>query len=154
MLGLSVELDRTEAGVLRLLQEDGRMSFVEMAERLGVAEATVRRKYNRLVSEGIVRVAAITDAGAVGYRTAVFIGLKVRPSAMADVVRHLENHRNVRYIAATTGPYDLIIEAIFRDNDEMTQFVMQELGTLDGILDSNTSMLLRIFKQPHEWRYV
>lgn len=151
---MSTDLDPTETGVLRLLQEDGRMSFVEMADRLGVAEATVRRKFYRLVNEGVVRVAAMTNAQAVGFQTAVFIGLKVRPNSLASVVQYLEASRNVRYIAATTGPYDLIIEAIFRDNDEMTQFVLQELGQLEGVIDSNTSMLLRIFKQPHEWRYV
>lgn len=151
---MSVELDRIEAGVLRLLQEDGRMSFVEMADRLGVAEATVRRKFYRLVSDGIVRITAVTDAAAVGFRTAAFIGLKVRPDAVAGVVDFCQASDNVRYVAASTGPYDLVIEAVFRDNEELTRFILHELGRLEGVIDSHTSILLQIFKQSHEWRCV
>lgn len=130
------------------------MSFVEMADRLGVAEATVRRKYYRLVNDGIVRVTALTNADVVGFRTAIFVGLKVRPASLTDVARHLQASGNVRYIAATAGPYDLVLEAIFRDNEEMTRFVLQELGGLDGVVDINTSLVLQTFKQSQEWRYV
>lgn len=122
------------------------MSFVDMAERLGVAEATVRRKYYRLVNAGVIRVTAVTDPSALGFRTPAMIGLKVRPRQLDVILERLRQMPNVRYVAATTGEYDLIIEGVFRDNQELSSFVLHDLGRLDGIIDTNTSLLLRIFK--------
>ncbi len=56
-----VVLDKTEREIIKLLQKDGRMSFVDMAEQIGVTEGTIRRKFYRLLEEGVIKIAAVTD---------------------------------------------------------------------------------------------
>ena len=146
-----VELDKTEREMIKILQRDGRASFVDMAKEIGVTEGTVRRKYSRLVEDGILHVAAIADPFKVGFETPAFIGINVETRNIESVMEQIARLPRVQYVAAATGQYDIIVQAYFASNQELSRFIIEDLCQIEGIKDSNTSLLLKIHKQSFSW---
>lgn len=144
-------LDATEREMVELLQEDGRLSVAELARALRVTEVTARRKLKRLLADGIIRVVATVDPFDVGYETPVIIGLKVQRGMLDSVASALSRFPQVRYVGASTGRVDLIIEVVTRTNQDLAEFLMNELQAIDGITDSETNLIVRIYKQTWHW---
>jgi Lrp/AsnC family transcriptional regulator for asnA, asnC and gidA len=144
-------IDATERRMIELLQQDGRLTVTQMARNLGVTEVTARRKLKRLLADGIVRVVATVDPFDVGYETPVIIGLKVERGKLDDVAERLSALPQVRYIGASTGRVDLIIEVVTRTNQDLADFLLNQLAAIDGISDSETNLIVRIYKQSWDW---
>ena len=145
------KLDATERGMVELLQQDGRLTITQLARTLGVTEVTARRKLKRLMGDGIIRVVATVDPFDVGYETPVIIGLKVAPRPAGGRGGAAEPLPQVRYVGASTGRVDLIIEVVTRTNQDLADFLLNELGQVEGIMDSETNLIVRIYKQSWDW---
>lgn len=137
--------------MVELLQEDGRLTITSLAKSLGVTELTARRKLRRLLGDGIIQVVATVDPFDVGYETPVIIGLKVQRGKLDKVAKRLADLPQIRYIGASTGRVDLIIEVVVKTNQDLADFLMDELGSIDGIVDSETNLIVRIYKQTWSW---
>lgn len=137
--------------MVELLQEDGRLTVTSLAKSLGVTELTARRKLRRLLGDGIIQVVATVDPFDVGYETPVIIGLKVQRGKLDMVAKRMADLPQVRYIGASTGRVDLIIEVVVKTNQDLAAFLMDELGSIDGIVDSETNLIVRIYKQTWSW---
>jgi len=137
--------------MVELLQEDGRLTVAQLARDLGVTEVTARRKLKRLLSDEIIRVVATVDPFDVGYETPVIIGLKVQRSRLEEVAARLSALPQVRYVGASTGRVDLLIEVVTRTNQDLAAFLMNDLAEIDGITDSETNLIVRIYKQSWDW---
>jgi Lrp/AsnC family transcriptional regulator for asnA, asnC and gidA len=144
-------LDSTERRMVELLQEDGRLSVAELARELNVTEVTARRKLKRLLADGVIRVVATVDPFDVGYEAPVIIGLKVERGKLDAVASAVSRYPQVRYVGASTGRVDLIVEIVTRTNQDLADFLMNELQTIDGITDSETNLIMRIYKQTWHW---
>ena len=145
-----VKLDKTEQQIIKLLQSDGRMSFVDMAEKIGVTEGTVRRKFYRLLEEGIINIGATSDPFLIGFKTPAIIGLNVETARVRDVAAELAKLPRIRQLVLTTGIFDIIVVGYFSSNQELAEFVSGELARIDGITDTNTSVVLEIYKDSFE----
>lgn len=145
-----VVLDKTEREIVKLLQRDGRMSFVDMAEHIGVTEGTIRRKFYRLLDEGIIKIAAVTNPFEVGFNAPAIIGLNVDQSRIGDIVEKLTALPHVHQVVMTTGIYDIIVYAFFADNRELAEFLLEDLSKIEGITNTQTSLVLQIYKQDFE----
>jgi Lrp/AsnC family transcriptional regulator for asnA, asnC and gidA len=144
-------LDAAERRIVELLQEDGRLTVTSLARSVGISQLTARRKLRRLLGDGIIQVVATVDPFDVGYETPVIIGLKVQRSKLDKVARRLSDLPQVRYVGASTGRVDLIVEVVVRTNQDLADFLMNELGTMDGVVDSETNLIVRIYKQSWSW---
>ena len=146
-----VALDQTEKKIVQLLQRDGRMSFVDMAASIGVTEGTVRRKYYRLVNEGLLHIVGIAEPLKMGLNSLAIIGLSVEPGKLEDVAREVSALGEVKYVAVTTGSSDIIMQAYFRNNDDLSFFLINRLTKIDGVTEVNTSLILGVYKQAFDW---
>lgn len=146
-----VALDQTEKRIVQLLQRDGRMSFVDMAANIGVTEGTVRRKYYRLVNEGLLHIVGIAEPFKVGFNSLAIIGLRVEPSKLDEVAKEVSALDEVKYVAVTTGDSDIMMQAYFRNNDDLSTFLITRLTKIDGVIEINTSLILGVFKQTFDW---
>jgi Lrp/AsnC family transcriptional regulator, regulator for asnA, asnC and gidA len=144
-------LDATERRMVEMLQQDGRLSVSELARSLSVSEVTARRKLKGLLGAGIIRVVATVDPFDVGYETPVIIGLKVVRSQLDEIAERLSQLPQVRYVGASTGRVDLIVEVVTRTNQDLAAFLLDELAQIDGITDSETNLIVRIYKQSWDW---
>ena len=146
-----VDLDRIERMMIALLQKDGRLGVQALARKLGVSDVTARRKLRRLLGEQIVQIVAAVDPFQVGFESPVIIGLKIDRARIDEIAMKLCKHPSIRYVAAATGNADLLIEVVAASNHELAEFVLVYLASLEGILDTDTSLILRIYKQTWNW---
>lgn len=144
-------VDRVERQIVLLLQQNGRMSYVEMAESIGVAEGTVRRKLHRLLDEGVIKVAAVASPFAIGFDTPAIITIKAETGRVRHVAEQLARLPGVRFIALATGTFDIIMEGYWKNNQELSGFLIEELAKVDGIREFSTSLVLDIMKQAYDW---
>lgn len=142
-------LDLTDRCIIALLQVDGRLSHTEIARRLGIPEATVRRRMKRLLDERAIRIVAQPEPFKTGFSVRTIIGLKVQPGRVMEAIAALRPLQQVRYIGVTAGTYDIVVETIFQDNKELRDFLLETLGQTPGLVSSETSYLLDIAK----WAY-
>lgn len=144
-------MDMQTLDLIRILQKDGRVPFVEAAEKLGVAEGTVRRKYARLVESGVLKVAGVVEPTAIGYGSPAIIGIKVMANQLDHVVEQLCALKRIRYVAATTGAYDVIVMAYLKDTAELYELISKRLTRIEGVASLETLVVLKTFKQSYDW---
>lgn len=140
-----------ERRLITLLQADGRATIRELSQKTGVTEVTVRRKLRHLLGEGVVQIVAAVDPFDIGYESPVIIGLRVERSRVDDVAQKVCEHPSVRYVAAATGNYDLIVEVIAKSNHDLSRFLLEFLNMIPGVQSTDTSLILKIYKQSWEW---
>ena len=145
------ELDAVDLEIIDYLQQDGRMTFVTMAEALGITESTVRRRVTSILDSGILKVAAILSPARVGFTTVAMIGIKVERPRINDVINTLANMTSVRYLALSTGKYDLIIEVVQESNENLLDFLVETLEDIPGIVRTDTHLLLKLSKETYNW---
>ncbi|HYM67907.1 MAG TPA: Lrp/AsnC family transcriptional regulator [Patescibacteria group bacterium] len=146
-----VDLDRVERMMIALLQKDGRLGIQALARKLGVSDVTARRKLRRLLKDEIVQIVAAVDPFQVGFESPVIIGLKIDRSRIDEIATKLCEHPSIRFVAAATGKVDLLVEVVAVSNHELAEFVLGYLASIEGILDTETSLVLRINKQTWNW---
>src|SRR5438067_966880 len=123
------QVDELDRRIIEALQENGRESFRRIATRLGVSEATVRARYARLTSEGIVQVVAVTNPLGLGFDQAL-VGVKTSgpPGAVADEIARWPD---ADYVVVTAGQFDLVVEVVAADRHEMLE-VTNRMRALAG----------------------
>lgn len=144
-------LDDTDRAILACLREDGRMANSEIARRLGVGEKTVRRRIQRLTEERGLKVVPVVDPDRIGLRTCIYIGLKVDLPRVEEVAAAVRAIPEVRYLAFTTGPWNLLAEAFVGSREHMADLLITTFGQLDGVAAVESFNVLRIAKFGYEW---
>lgn len=139
-------LDDIERGIVRLLQEDGRMSSTELSRRLSVSEPTIRKKLNRILDEGLVTIRAVADPAYLGFKTAAYIGFVVERSSLETVARKLSNYDFVDSVTISTGANDITIKAYFESIGDVYSFLFNELKDIPGLRDTDTTLVFQEIK--------
>jgi Lrp/AsnC family transcriptional regulator for asnA, asnC and gidA len=146
------DLDAVDRQIIRVLQEDGRTSNVDIARRVGVSEATVRKRLDRLVDAGVIRVVATPNPAKVGYATVTFITLDVDLAHLDRIADELIQLPQVRSVYYTTGESNLLVEAWFRSSDGLLRFLTQRIAAIPGVKRTATWHVLRTIKDTSRWR--
>lgn len=137
--------------IIRLLQEDGRRPITEIARTLGLPEATVRRRLERLLREEVIQIVAVADGEKLGLPVHVLIGLQVELGQAEAIGLALARLDEVRWLGATTGPQEFMLEAYFRSAAHFHRFLVQKLAKIPGIIRSQTSTVLHLQKNIYRW---
>ena len=140
------DLDDLDGQIINLLQIDGRASNIELARKIGVSEGTVRRRFRNLVKEEVIRVIAIPDPSKLGRETSALIGLKVDPALVDSVASELAKMEEVQYSAVTTGAYDVFCRVALSSPLELSDFLRNRIGDINGVRRSETFVNLSIKK--------
>jgi Lrp/AsnC family transcriptional regulator, regulator for asnA, asnC and gidA len=132
--------------IVEFLRLDGTLTNANISERLGVSEATIRRRRQRLEDEGYIRIIASANPIKLGYKIVAIIGVQAVKSKVLTVEAQLRALPQIHFLGLTTGHYDLMLEAWLRSNDEVVQFTTEALGRIDGILRTDIFQFLRLTK--------
>lgn len=143
----SEDLDEIDQQIIAILQQDGRASFAEIAEKLNVSAGMVRVRYNRLEEKGILRVLAITNPLRMGYQTMALIGIKADGQRLLEVAERIAALDEVIYLIVVSGAYDIIAEVVCRDQAHLLQFLTERLYKIEGVRESESFMHLKIVKE-------
>jgi Lrp/AsnC family transcriptional regulator for asnA, asnC and gidA len=144
------ELSELDKRIIEHLQQDGRRAFTQIAAALGVSEAAVRARTNRLVERGIVQVVGVADPGKLGFQQAL-IGIRCEPGRILAVADALAQLSEVDYVVITAGRFDILIETVAADNEDLLGFLNDRLQRVDGVRDTETFTYLRLVKQTYQF---
>lgn len=144
-------LDDTDRAIIDCLREDGRMPSATIARRIGITEKTVRKRLQQLTDERGLQVVPVVDPDRIGLSTCLYVGIVVDAPKIEEVARRVRAMPEVRYLAYTTGPWDLLAEAFVGSREHMAEFLLSAIGKLPGVRNSETFNVLRIAKFGYEW---
>ena len=137
--------------IIEHLQQDGRRPFTQIAAELGVSEAAVRARTNRLVDRGILQIVGVTDPLKLGFHQMAMIGVRCEAEQLMQVARELATFPEVDYVVITAGSYDLLVETVCEDNDALLRFLAERLRKIPGVRETETFVYLRMIKQTYQW---
>src|SRR5919112_6857560 len=120
--------------ILRHLQEDGRRPFTQIAAELGVSEAAVRARTNRLIDRGVLQIVGVADPLKLGYDQMAMIGVKCEADRMLEAADAIAEFEEVIYVVATAGAWDLLVEVVCQDNEDLLTFLTQKLRRIPGVV--------------------
>ena len=144
------ELSTLDKRIVEHLQADGRRPFTQIATEIGVSEAAVRSRTNRLIERGILQIVGVADPGKLGFQQAL-IGIRCEPGRLVTVADALAALPEVDYVVVTTGRYDILIEMVSEDNEGLLRFLTERLQAIDGVRDTETFTYLRLVKQTYQF---
>jgi len=145
------QFDQLDYIIIQALHKDARTSASQIARDVGANERTIRKRIDRLVRLGAVRLTAIIDPEAFGYLTAVDIFLEVDADKEDEVIKEFLNTPDVSYIALGEGTKDLSIECRFKTNEDLREFIRKKLPTIEGAQIRGYTLVPRIIRNIDEW---
>ena len=150
-LDYQTKIDDIDLQIIKILTEDGRTPFAQIAKRLKVSTGMIRQRYHRLVQDGVFQVVAVTNPLLMGYTTMAHIGVKVNLNRLEEIAEEIASFEEVIYLVLVTGSYDLCIEVVCRDNEHLIDFLTKKLHGIEGVKDTETFLYLRIAKEIYNW---
>ena len=145
-----VALDHTDKAIIEQLQQDGRRPYTHIAKKVGLSEAAVRQRVQRLIESGVMQIVAVTDPKSVGFLRQAMIGVKVSGDVMA-VADALAALPEVEYVVVTAGALDLLVEVVVEDDEGLLELLNAKVRTLDGVQVTETFIYLHIHKETYHW---
>jgi Lrp/AsnC family transcriptional regulator for asnA, asnC and gidA len=144
-----VRLDDTDRAIVEILQQDGRIPFTTIAQRIGLSEGAIRKRVQRLTESGYMQVVAVTDPLSLGDRRVALIGLRIdgRTETVAERIGALPQ---VEYLVATAGRYDLMFEAIVEDEQALLE-LLSDLRERTDVVEVEAFPCLKLYKQTFAW---
>lgn len=143
------KVDALDRKIIAMLQQDGRRPFADMSRVLGVSEGTIRLRYQRLTSSGVLQVVGVPDPFKVGFESMAMIGVNITidgPRTVDDVAAEVSAFQEVSYVVMSTGDFDLLVEVMVKSSEELADFLTHHLHRVPGVSRTETFVLLRIYK--------
>jgi Lrp/AsnC family transcriptional regulator for asnA, asnC and gidA len=140
-------LDDTSKRIIEQLQENGRRSYAEIGKAVGLSEAAVRQRVQRLTDSGIMQVVAVTDPMRLGFHRQALVGLRVSGDSRA-VAAELEQIPAVDYLVLTAGSFDILIEVVCASDQDLADLLNARIRTIPGVISSETFVYLEVRTQP------
>ena len=138
-----MELDETDRQILRILQEDARTPFSEVARRIDMSSATVHDRVNRMEEAGVIQgYHASVDADAVGYSVSAFVGLRTEQGREEEALAHLAGLSEVKEVHLTTGQWDVMVRVHAEDTDGLRDLMFDHIADTEGFTRSQTMVVL------------
>ncbi|NMM23218.1 MAG: Lrp/AsnC family transcriptional regulator [Phycicoccus sp.] len=143
-------LDDVSKSIIEHLQADGRRSYAAIAKSVGLSEAAVRQRVQRLLDSDVMQIVAVTDPLQMGFTRQAMVGIRAE-GELSLVADRLTAMPEVDYVVTTAGSFDLIIEVVCEDDDELLNLLSRRIRTLPGVVSTETFVYLKLNKQHYNW---
>ncbi|MEG2490798.1 MAG: Lrp/AsnC family transcriptional regulator [Aurantimicrobium sp.] len=146
----AAQLDDVSKAIIEQLQEDGRRSYAEIGKAVGLSEAAVRQRVQKLTEAGVMQVVAVTDPMQLGFYRQAMIGLRCSGDtrAIADKLADLEA---VDYVVLTAGSFDIMAEVVCESDEDLINLLNEQIRKLEGVVSTETFVYLKLHKQLYNW---
>ena len=148
--GNAVVLDDVAKAIIEQLQQEGRRPYAAIGKAVGLSEAAVRQRVQRLVDSGVIQIVAVTDPLTVGFPRAAMIGIRCEGD-MTVVADQLESLTEVSYLVITAGQYDLLVEVVCENDDHLLEIITKHIRSIPGVVHTETFVYLKLRKQIYTW---
>jgi len=144
------QLDEVSKKIIEQLQADGRRSYAEIGKAVGLSEAAVRQRVQKLTDSGVMQVVAVTDPMQLGFYRQAMIGIRASGDTRV-LAEQLAAIDAVDYLVLTAGTFDILAEVVCEDDDELLELLNTKIRSLDGVLSTETFVYLKLHKQFYNW---
>ena len=145
-----VGLDDVSKAIIEQLQQDGRRPYAAIGKAVGLSEAAVRQRVQRLIESGVMQIVAVTDPLQVGFPRAAMISVKVEGDVEA-VAEQMAAMSEVDYLVITAGGQDILAEVVCEDDEHLLEVVNRRVRAIPGVRQTETSVYLKLRKQIYTW---
>jgi Lrp/AsnC family transcriptional regulator, regulator for asnA, asnC and gidA len=143
-------LDDVSKAIIEQLQLDGRRSYAAIAKVVGLSEAAVRQRVQRLIDSGVMQVVAVTDPLELGFARQAMVGIKAE-GALEPIADKLKAMDEVEYVVITAGSFDLLAEVLAESDDHLLRILSDRIRAIDGVKFTETFVYLKLVKQTYSW---
>jgi Lrp/AsnC family transcriptional regulator, regulator for asnA, asnC and gidA len=143
-------LDDINKRIIEHLQRDGRTSYAALAKTIGLSEAAVRQRVQRLLDGGMMQIVAVTDPLMLGFARQAMVGVKVSGD-LRKAAEALAAIPEVDYVVICAGGYDLLAELVCTDDEHLLHLLNEAIRTVPGVTATETFMYLKLAKQTYAW---
>ncbi len=145
------KIDKTDCDIIKMLQKDGRLSNTTIAKKLGVSEATVRARLNRLIDEEYIQIVAVGNPIKLGFDIVGMIRFEIDLSKVDSIIGELKKLKPIWFIVQTTGNIDIHAEFNIRSLYELKELITKKINKIDGIIRTDTALILDYAKREYTW---
>jgi Lrp/AsnC family transcriptional regulator for asnA, asnC and gidA len=143
-------LDEVSKGIIEQLQADGRMPYASIGKAVGLSEAAVRQRVQRLLESGVMQIVAVTDPLQLGFARQAMIGIHAEGD-VEPLAEKLSQMPEVDYVIVTAGSFDLMIEVVCESDDHLLELLSKRVRALDGVKATESFVYLKLHKQTYSW---
>ncbi len=143
-------MDDTSKAIIEQLQEDGRRAYATIGKAVGLSEAAVRQRVQKLVDNGVMQIVAVTDPMQVGFARQAMVAI----SATGDIetiAEQLAKIDEVDYLVVTAGAWDILAEVVVENDDHLLRLVNGRIRTIEGVTKTESFLYLKLVKQTYNW---
>ncbi|WP_372454625.1 Lrp/AsnC family transcriptional regulator [Streptomyces buecherae] len=146
----SPSIDAVSLAIIEQLQEDGRRPYAAIGKAVGLSEAAVRQRVQKLLDQNVMQIVAVTDPLTVGFRRQAMVGVNVEGDVdpVADALTAMDE---VEYVVVTAGSFDLLVEIVCEDDDHLLEMINKRIRTLPGVRSTESFVYLKLRKQTYTW---
>jgi Lrp/AsnC family transcriptional regulator, regulator for asnA, asnC and gidA len=147
--GARIVLDQVSKQIIEQLQQDGRRSYAAIGKAVGLSEAAVRQRVQRLIETGAMQIVAVTDPMTLGFLRQTMIGIRCG-GELERVAGHLSGMEEIDYVVITAGSFDLLVEVVCENDDQLLD-ILSRIRAIPSVTATETFVYLKLCKQTYGW---
>lgn len=143
-------IDEVSKQIIEQLQQDGRRSYSAIGQAVGLSEAAVRQRVQKLTDAGVIQIVGVTDPMQLGFARQAMIGIRVAGDVerVGDAIAQLDA---VDYVVITAGSFDLMVELVCESDEQLLDILNRQIRSIDGVSSTETFVYLKLRKQTYAW---
>ena len=143
-------LDETSKAIIEQLQRDGRRSYAEIGKAVGLSEAAVRQRVQKLTDAGVMQIVAVTDPMRLGFSRQAMLGIRASGDTRI-VADRLAELPEISYVVLSAGSFDIIAEVVCEDDDGLIELLNEKIRGIEGVSSTESFVYLQLTKQKYDW---
>lgn len=143
-------IDDVSKAIIEQLQHDGRMAYASIGKAVGLSEAAVRQRVQRLLSSGVMQIVAVTDPLQLGFERQALIGIHAE-GQLEPIADALADMSEIVYVIVTAGSFDIIVEVVCESDDHLLELLSSRIRAVPGVRATETFVYLKLHKQTYSW---
>jgi Lrp/AsnC family transcriptional regulator for asnA, asnC and gidA len=145
-----LHVDDVNRAIIEQLQADGRRSYAAIGQAVGLSEAAVRQRVQKLIDSGVMQIVAVTDPMQIGFARQAMVGISCTGDVEA-VAAKLAAIPEVDYLVITAGSWDILCEVVVEDDDHLLRLINRSIRSIEGVDKTETFLYLKLTKQTYNW---
>ena len=143
----SAPIDDASRAIIEQLQQDGRRPYATIGKAVGLSEAAVRQRVQKMHDQGVMQIVAVTDPAQVGFARSAMIAINVQGDVEA-VSNQIAQLPEISYLILVTGKYDLLAECVAQDDDHLLHVTNTQIRNIPGVVSTETFVYLGLANKP------
>lgn len=144
---LGILVDQVDAQILQILQSDSRTPNTEIARKVKLSEAAVRKRIERMVREEVITFRTHADPLKIGFKVWAAYWIQAEPTSISSTAEEVARLPGVFLACLGTGEFDIYAVAVFRSIEEFNEFTTERLPKIPGVTRTRTSYFTRVIKR-------